>query len=208
MKNATMRCWPTARMIGAILLAFGVLFYGRTDPALSQTPDPKTTVRDINEIIGVLGASRGTKKGATRECEALIDEMRATGGPSKKQRDAVRDCTDSGAQLDFAIPFAFNSAEISKSGLDQLEKLGRALESSELKEASFIIAGHTDRKGGAAFNIKLSQRRAESVRNYLIENFAIKGRRLTAIGYGFEVLKVPDQPYADENRRVEVIRTD
>jgi len=55
------------------------------------------------------------------------------------------------------------------------------------------IEGHTDSIGSAAYNQQLSQRRADSVRDYLIENFGIEGDRLKAIGYGEE------RPMAENN---------
>jgi outer membrane protein OmpA-like peptidoglycan-associated protein len=70
--------------------------------------------------------------------------------------------------------------------------------------ATAEIEGHTDNAGSKAYNTGLSQRRADSVRRYLIEHYGIDGSRLTAKGYG------PDEPIADnktaegraQNRRV------
>lgn len=67
-----------------------------------------------------------------------------------------------------------------------------------------VIEGHTDDRGAAAYNQQLSQRRADSVRNYLIQNKGIATDRLQAVGYGEE------RPLADNktaegrqaNRRV------
>lgn len=69
------------------------------------------------------------------------------------------------------------------------------------------IDGHTDGKGTDAYNMKLSQRRANSVREYLIKNFGMKAERLTAVGFG------KSKPIADnntdagraENRRMEAV---
>ncbi|MFA5141281.1 MAG: OmpA family protein, partial [Elusimicrobiota bacterium] len=71
------------------------------------------------------------------------------------------------------------------------------------------IEGHTDNQGEADYNRGLSQRRADAVRQVLIDNFDIPADRLTAKGYG------PDQPIADNgteegrtrNRRVVAILT-
>ena len=68
------------------------------------------------------------------------------------------------------------------------------------------VAGHTDSRGSDAYNMKLSQERAEAVRNYLISK-GIAADRLTAKGYG------ESQPVADnatdegraQNRRVELV---
>ena len=53
------------------------------------------------------------------------------------------------------------------------------------------IGVHTDGRGHAAYNLDLSQARAESVRNLLVERFGISPERLTATGYGESVPLVP-----------------
>ena len=76
-------------------------------------------------------------------------------------------------------------------------------------DATFEIAGHTDAKGSDAYNLRLSQRRAEAVRDYLVQQ-GVEPSRMTAVGYG------ESQPVADnateagraQNRRVELRITD
>ena len=71
------------------------------------------------------------------------------------------------------------------------------------------VAGHTDSLGRAEFNMDLSQRRAESVRRYLVEQGVAPGN-LTARGYG-EEMPVADNSTREgraENRRVELNRLD
>jgi outer membrane protein OmpA-like peptidoglycan-associated protein len=66
------------------------------------------------------------------------------------------------------------------------------------------VEGHTDDRGSASFNQKLSQKRADSVRQYLVEH-GIDASRLTAVGYG-EVKPIADNATAEgrgKNRRVE-----
>ena len=71
----------------------------------------------------------------------------------------------------------------------------------------FQVAGHTDSKGKDDYNMKLSQERAEAVRNYLISK-GIAAERLTAKGYG-ETKPVADNATEEgrtQNRRVELQR--
>ena len=75
-------------------------------------------------------------------------------------------------------------------------------------DISLEIGGHTDNKGAAEYNKKLSGARADSVRTYLIEH-GISGSRLTARGYGMEVpidTNGTDAGRAN-TRRVEFVRT-
>lgn len=75
----------------------------------------------------------------------------------------------------------------------------------EYPQASFDIGGHTDSSGSDSMNQALSERRANSVRTYLIAN-GIGADRLTATGYGEEFPVATNNTAAGrkENRRVEV----
>lgn len=111
---------------------------------------------------------------------------------------------DPGYAIDMEVYFPFNSAELTPEARRSLRALGRALESPQLRPYSYLVAGHTDAVGNAAYNQRLSERRAAAVRNYLIETFAIDPDRLISVGFGQERLKRPDAPRAAVNRRVEI----
>ncbi len=88
---------------------------------------------------------------------------------------------------------------------DDLASLGRALSDATLNERRFLITGPTDAAGSARYDLSLSQRRANAVRNYMLKRFGLGAGRLQSIGYGEERLKRQDQPLGGENRRVQVI---
>jgi outer membrane protein OmpA-like peptidoglycan-associated protein len=107
--------------------------------------------------------------------------------------------------VDIEIYFAFNSAQIAPEAMPKLAALGQALSSSKLQNSSFLVAGHTDAKGGDAYNLALSQRRAEAVRKFLVQAYQLDPAHLTALGFGKEQPKNRENPLADENRRVQVV---
>jgi OOP family OmpA-OmpF porin len=111
---------------------------------------------------------------------------------------------DYGYTLDFEVSFEFDSARLTAAAKRTLAALGRALESPELIGYRYLIAGHTDAKGSAAYNRALSYDRARAVRDWLIAQYAIDPRRLHIIGWGESRLKTPRFPFAAVNRRVEV----
>lgn len=106
--------------------------------------------------------------------------------------------------VDLEIPFDYNSAKITAPALELLTTLGRALSDERLGGQTFVIAGHTDGRGGAIYNLKLSQARAEAVREFLIANFSVEPGKLVAEGHGERQLKNARRPLAKENRRVQV----
>jgi len=86
-----------------------------------------------------------------------------------------------------------------------VQALGRALSSPDLKGSSFVVAGHTDAAGGDSYNQELSERRADSIKRYLVEKYSIAATDLVTVGYGKSKLKDPSQPMAEVNRRVQVV---
>jgi len=79
------------------------------------------------------------------------------------------------------IDYAFNSTNISKTGEEELE--GYAGFMNKHPEYKVTIIGHTDNKGSDAYNQKLSQKRAENVKNELIKR-GVDSSRIKAIGEG------------------------
>jgi outer membrane protein OmpA-like peptidoglycan-associated protein len=107
--------------------------------------------------------------------------------------------------IDLEVYFEMASTQITPRAAAALDPLGRALTDARLAGGVFLIAGHTDGYGPARYNLRLSQRRAESVRRYLVETYAIDPERLIAQGFGKERPKNPKNPRADENRRVQIV---
>jgi outer membrane protein OmpA-like peptidoglycan-associated protein len=109
------------------------------------------------------------------------------------------------ASIDLEIFFPYKSSKIAPEAAATLEPLGRALADPRLAGDTFLIAGHTDAKGGADYNLALSRQRAEAVRQHLIANFGIAADRLVAKGMGLKQLKRPDDPMSAVNRRVQIV---
>ena len=106
---------------------------------------------------------------------------------------------------DVEIYFDPASARITRQAEPELNKIGRVLTHESLANARIRIAGHTDGIGGSSYNLELSRRRAEAVRNYLISRFRIGQDRLEAVGFGKEKPKVPEDVASPRNRRVEIV---
>lgn len=106
--------------------------------------------------------------------------------------------------VDLEVQFKYRSAVLTPEATELLVTLGRALTDERLAKQTFLVAGHTDGRGSDAYNMELSVARAETVRAFLVQHFSIAPERLRTEGHGFRQLKNARNPYARENRRVQV----
>jgi len=133
---------------------------------------------------------------------------RKTRSLSMGEREEIAEIASTKPKIDLDIQFDFNSAEISASSLPAVQSLGQALSNADLRGSTFIVAGHTDAIGGEAFNQGLSERRADSIKKYLVDKFGIAGSDLVTVGYGKDKPKDPNAPMDPINRRVQVVNMD
>ncbi len=133
---------------------------------------------------------------------------RATRSLSAAEREEIAAVVKDKPKIDLEINFDYNSANISARSLPSVQALGRALSNPDLKGSTFVVAGHTDAAGGDTYNQDLSERRADSIKRYLVEKFGIAGTDLVTVGYGKTKLKDPANPLAEVNRRVQVANMD
>jgi len=133
---------------------------------------------------------------------------RPTRSLSLAEREEIATIVTNKPKIDLEINFDYNSANISAKSLPSVQALGRALSNPDLKGSTFIVAGHTDAAGGDAYNQDLSERRADSIKRYLVDKFGVPGTDLVTVGYGKTKLKDPANPLAEVNRRVQVANMD
>ena len=130
---------------------------------------------------------------------------RATRSLSVAEREEIATIAKDKPNIDLEITFDYNSADVSAKSLPSVQSLGKALTNADLKGSTFIVAGHTDAAGGDSYNQDLSERRADSIKRYLMDKYSIAAADLVTVGYGKSKLKDPNQPMAEVNRRVQVV---
>ncbi|MFM8835055.1 MAG: OmpA family protein, partial [Cytophagales bacterium] len=103
-----------------------------------------------------------------------------------------------------SLEFENGKANILPSMHQDLRKLGNFL--LDHPSNKLFISGHTDSSGDENLNLKLSQGRADAIREYLINEFKLTEGRITAIGYGSSkplMIKEETEEHKQLNRRVE-----
>ncbi len=171
--------------------------------------DMAGTGPDRQQIIDALRSQQPLSKTRTRRLN-LEPMLSSEGGVAADStpRETVAVKSES-PRLSFdQISFEFGSARISRDALPVLQEIGAALRSAELQELRFLIEGHTDAVGGITYNMRLSSRRADSVKRYLMTQHKLASRRLLTAGKGPTDLHDPANPESAANRRVVLMAFD
>ena len=202
-----------ARAAASALVAACVLCAQAAPPAAAE-PDTRTMIEALKP-----SATRGMRNLLVRQrpeapIEAPVEGASAPASPltSAATAAAAPAGADAAAEgppgpppsLSLAIQFDANSARVRPQSGAVLGSLVAALQSPELKASRFVIEGHTDARGVAAQNQRLSQERADEVRLYLVA-LGVSPARLRAVGKGATQLANSVDPNAAENRRVRVV---
>lgn len=108
--------------------------------------------------------------------------------------------------VNLPVHFDFDRADLNSAGIRQVMELGRALSNANMKQWSFLLVGHTDKRGPMAYNQVLSENRAKTVKLELERRFPALNARLESRGRGETELLYQGDSEEDHmlNRRVQV----
>ncbi|MGP5494259.1 OmpA family protein [Psychrobacter celer] len=176
--------------------ALGTLAGAAGGAVVSKATGGEKTGRDA-----AIGAALGAGVGYYMERQAKqLEQQMAGTGVTVEQNPTT-------GNIDLVMPgnitFAFDDATLSSSFKPTLDKLASTM--NQYNKTTVNIAGHTDSKGSASYNMGLSRDRAYSVANYLTAH-GVSSNRINVVAYG------ESRPVADnstdygrqQNRRVEL----
>jgi len=194
-----------------------VLIYG-TDPLNPDTDGDGLSDGDEVNIYGTDPLNPDTDgDGLTDGEEVLIygtDPLNpdTDGGGVSDGHEVLIDGTDpldprdDFLRFEIDIEFDVDRATIRTADFDQLREVIRMMES--VPSSTAVVEGHADRRptSDRNYNLRLSQRRAEAVRAYMLNNSSISADRIVARGFGFDMPRAPNDTEANmqRNRRVEI----
>jgi OOP family OmpA-OmpF porin len=171
----------------------------------------ESVVNYLVEKFGIEPARLSAKGyGSTRP---VVDNSTEVGKQKNRRIEAIIDCAFDVKEITpperlcmtLQVEFDTDKANVKPQYRDEIGKVADYLK--KYPETTGVIEGHTDNVGGADYNMKLSLMRAESVVNYLVENFGIERSRLSAKGYGYtrriDYNRTPEE--RQKNRRINII---
>jgi hypothetical protein len=154
---------------------------------------------------GALMAAAGFACAQQPTRDEVIESLRAKQLTGCPRLDATAGCgAVQPAAVDVEVPFGRGSAMLRAAAVSRLETLGADLARPEFKGVTLLVAGHADASGSDAFNQRLSQRRAGAVKRFLVGRFKLPDEAVIAVGHGRTQPKNPADPFAGENRRVQI----
>ncbi len=124
--------------------------------------------------------------------------------PSNVKVDS-KGCTlyaEKSASINLNVAFENNSSQLKPSAMNDIQRLADFMKTYE--DTNVVIEGHSSAVGDAGYNLMISQKRADAIKNILINEFNIDESRLTAKGFGETQLLSKGNSLADHiaNRRV------
>ncbi len=159
-----------------------------------------------NEIINSLqGAQQKVDLSADELQKAALENIQKYPGANSPNSLPLADKLASLRQFNLEIIFDFDSARIRPESYESVGLIADALHTPYLQGQTFFIVGHTDAKGAREYNLDLSLKRAQALREALVTTFQVPGQYLFAVGLGEEQLRDPAKPDAAVNRRVQLI---
>lgn len=161
---------------------------------------PAMTFTDLAAGIGAEGEADATTGAAGEGTPGFtdLDQLLAQTGPLERGTAPIL--------MPSELLFDYDEYALKPQAIESLTKLGRLIRRNP--GAQFVIEGHTDSFGPEEYNLELSERRAQSVKQWLAQEMEIEETRMRAIGFGMSRLIAPADGSIDDqaiNRRVEIV---
>jgi outer membrane protein OmpA-like peptidoglycan-associated protein len=155
--------------------------------------------------IALLMAGAGLAQAQEPTREEIIESLRARLNTRCPNFDAKAGCVVPADRIDIEVHFGLGSAGLDAVAVSQLAAIGATLGNPEHGGVGLVVAGYPDARGGDEYNRRLSERRADAVKRFLVARFKLREDAVTTVGHGKTQLKNAADPFAAANRRVEII---
>jgi OOP family OmpA-OmpF porin len=184
------------------LLAGVLMVVAGPGPVRAQTT---VTANDIAERLANLETIPELNLAAIRQRAAERIKARAKTDAAPLKRPLVATELLKLPQILVDIRFDPDSSVVRPDSYQTLGLIADALVRAPMLPYGFLIVGRTESTGKRDYNLILSQRRADSIRDVLVNTFKISSKRLQTLGLGEEQLQDGNQPGSTVNQQVQII---
>lgn len=190
------------RGLRGICLVAGGLIMIASPAARGQTP---VTANSIAERLGALETTPDLNLAAIHQRAADRIKARAKTDAAPLKRPPIAEELVELPKILVEVRFDPDSAIVRPESYQTLGLIADAMVRANMLPYVFLIVGRTESTGKRDFNLTLSQRRADSIRDVLVNTFKISSKRLQTLGLGEEQLLDANQPAAAINQRVAIV---
>jgi OmpA-OmpF porin, OOP family len=183
------------------LAGIAIMVAAAAAPAFGQTTVP-TRENMVSQLSG-LEAAAEIDVAAWRQ--QALDRVKSKADAVPLKRPPVTTQLLKLPQFLVEVEFDADSPIIRPASYRTLGRIADALYDPALLPFSFLIVGHTESTGRREPNLILSHRRANAIRDALVNTFKISPKRIQAVGLGEEQLLDANRPSAPINQQVQVV---
>ena len=137
--------------------------------------------------------------------QQAADRIKARADAQPQKRPPIAPQLSKLPQIRFNVVFDQDSSLIRPPSYQTIGSIADALTDPKLRPYRYLIVDHVESAGRRDHNLILSQRRAESIRDVLVNTFKVSPKRLQALGLGEEQLQDVNRPASPANARVLLI---
>jgi OmpA-OmpF porin, OOP family len=186
-----------AGMLGALLLLATPLAPARAQTAITRD--------DVISKLDHFETSADLDVAALRQQAADRSKSRSKNEPPPQKRPPIAPDLANLPTFNADIQFDVDTPIVLPQSYETVGRIADALNHPSLLPYTFLIVGHIESTGKRESNVLLSQRRADAIRDMLVNTFKIAPKRLQSVGLGEEQLLDPAHPNAPVNNQVQIL---
>jgi OOP family OmpA-OmpF porin len=195
MRLAVRSLWHIGQLAAALVIWGGAPAFAQTAPARD----------DIIAQLNRFETPADIDVPALRQQALERSKSRSKNEPPPQKRPPIAPELTRLPTSNLDIQFDVDTPIVLPASYETLGRMADALTHSSLLPYTFLVVGHIESTGRRENNVLLSQRRADAIRDILINTFKIAPKRLQSVGLGEEQLLDPARPNAPANNQVQIM---
>jgi len=187
-----------------LLLTFGVAL-AAASPATQAAAPPAPARDDIVNALNKFESGPELDLPTLKQKISERSKMRGKNEPEPAKRPLIVPELKDLPTFNLAIQFDVDTPIILPESYETVGRLADALVNSGLLPYTFLIVGHMDSNGKREANVILSQRRADALRDVLVNTFKISNKRISSLGLGEEQFIDQAHPTSPVNLQIQIV---